>query len=84
MNRLTNVAINGVAMADVVGVESFTPQKDATASSLARFTEGEVGPTVQVQVTTLDAYVDATTGVRGLDAMKVDVEGAELAVLRGA
>jgi len=37
----------------------------------------------KVKTTSIDAYV-LKTGLRRLDAIKIDVEGAELAVIKGA
>jgi FkbM family methyltransferase len=41
------------------------------------------GQTFQVACTTLDHYLDQN-GIAKVDVMKIDVEGAEMAVLRGA
>jgi len=82
INHLTNVTVNGVAMADTKGSESFTPQTDATASSLTRFAKLEQGRAVEVPTTTIDAYVEEAR-IEMLHALKIDVEGAEVAVLQG-
>jgi FkbM family methyltransferase len=83
LNGLSNVVVNGLAVSDAQGIDLFTPQLDATASSLTRFATLERGSvTLEVPTTTLDAYV-TSAGIRALDALKIDAEGAELAILKG-
>ena len=83
INHLANVTVNGVALADRKAAESFTPRSDATASGLTRFSQPDETRTLPVPTTTIDAYVEEN-GIGALDAIKIDVEGAELAVLKGA
>jgi FkbM family methyltransferase len=45
---------------------------------------GEGGREVEVDVTTVDDWLGARSGLPPLSVVKVDVEGAEVAVLRGA
>jgi FkbM family methyltransferase len=85
--RLTrNVALNGVdasvtcfegGVSDGPAVIHFTADRD-TMNHVAQ--AGEAGPTVGVQVVTLDDLV----GSRRPAVVKIDVEGHELPVLRGA
>jgi FkbM family methyltransferase len=84
INRLNNVVVSGLALSDAHGMESFTLQTDATASSLTKFAMSEGSRTLAVEVptTTVDAYVDAA-GIHALHVLKIDAEGAELAILKG-
>ena len=87
-NGLRNVRLNPAALGDSVGTEAYALMPDPTASSLARFVdEREDGvddsSSSSVEVTTLDAYT-AAAALERVDVVKVDVEGAEAAVLAGA
>jgi FkbM family methyltransferase len=53
------------------------------ASAFRPLDPSRPGPSVRVAATTLDAYVEAE-GLRQVDLVKIDVEGAELEVLDGA
>lgn len=89
MNALENVRVNRLALADGKGVEDFEMLEDATCSSLKRF--GAEHPTlrkvlvdtVEIRTTSLDDYVEETRLER-IDAIKIDVEGAELALVQGS
>lgn len=81
-NGLDNVVLNHTAVAAEVGSEAFATHTDPTMSSLVRFSSTLAPAVVEVAVTTLDAYA-AANHLHALDALKVDVEGAELAVLQG-
>jgi FkbM family methyltransferase len=85
------LVVNRTGLSDAAGTATlhYTPQSD-TASSLVgaamavaaahhRVTEVQ---TLTVPVTTGDSYV-AAHGLDRIDLLKIDVEGAELAVLRG-
>jgi FkbM family methyltransferase len=88
-NHVANVETFGVALSDRVGTlhfhdvpwflaGSFTTQDGAYLSSDA------VGSTlVDVVSTTLDAFV-TEVGIERVDVIKIDVEGAEMAVIDGA
>ena len=87
-NRAGNVKVFPTALADHEGTISFHDVPFFTAGSFTA-EEGSwlgsdaVGSTlVQVQCTTLDAFVE-DFGVERVDVVKIDVEGAELAVLEG-
>lgn len=76
VNRLTNVCVREMAVGDKVGKAAFDAGPNALMGRLA-----ESGALV-VPVMTLDALV--AQGMRPPDLVKIDVEGAELAVLHGA
>jgi FkbM family methyltransferase len=87
-NRLKNVTVNELAVSDGDGTASFILETDPTSSHLTDFpapipTGGQFVRNDEVITVTIDAYVDRV-GLSALDLIKVDVEGAEVASLRGA
>ncbi len=87
--RFPNVRVRRTAVGDREGsAVLFQPGSDHGQASLARHAEGSwsAGPAVtehESPLITLDGYA-RENGVRRIDFLKCDVEGAELAVLRGA
>lgn len=86
-NRLANVRTFSVAVSDQSGQASLyvnNSLKDGL-NSLERpsHTDAHVVGHVPVSTVTLDDFVE-THGITRVDVMKVDVEGAELLVFRGA
>jgi len=88
LNGFTNVEAHNCAIADFVGESSFyleQPLKKDNANwgvySLHRKAEWMQYQEIQVSVTTLDSVLSSAKRV---DVIKVDVEGAELLVFRGA
>ena len=83
LNRLRNVKSHCVALSTEPGTKSLylAPVSSLGDSSLAP-PKGYVGVTRTVPCTSLDAYV-ATHRVPRVDLMKVDIEGAELDLVRG-
>ena len=83
LNRLRNVKSHCVALSSEPGTKSLylAPVSSLGDSSLAP-PKGYVGVTRTVPCTSLDAYV-ATHRVPRVDLMKVDIEGAELDLVRG-
>lgn len=77
INRLENVEIIPAAVADSSGMTRFSPASDRVL--------GHIDPTghLQVPCITLDDMV-LGKGHRPPDCIKIDVEGGEVAVLRGA
>jgi FkbM family methyltransferase len=81
-NHLANIVVNHVAVCDQVGTATFR-ESDAYnpgASSL----HGVSGESVTVPTTTLDAYCADHPVNDAPVVIKIDVEGAEAEVLRGA
>jgi FkbM family methyltransferase len=70
--------INATAVSDYDGYVCFMVIPDHTGMSHVVTGEG-----MQVEALTLDTYL-ATTGIDHVEFMKIDVEGHELSVLRGA
>jgi FkbM family methyltransferase len=82
---LTNVTINGAAVSDANGeMPLFIPgNEDSPSASLEKAIEDrEKCKSVKVPVVSLDRYFENQPGRIG--AIKIDIEGHELAVLRGA
>ena len=87
LNGLTDVHAFPLAISDQPGEASLyvnTAWKDGLNSLKdPRYEEAEVIDRVQVRTETLNAFA-AEKGISRVDVMKVDVEGAELLVFRGA
>lgn len=94
-----NIELNGygwtnvqaTAVSDKIGTVIFEPPDDAVTGHDARFDHcGGVGyvtnqaneRTIEVPTTTLDAYAESQ-GIDELHLIKMDIEGAEVAALRG-
>ena len=82
-NRLSNVILNPQGLASEESLASYRLQSDATISSLTQYAESKGVKDITIQVTTLDNYVHLRQ-LHRVDALKIDVEGAEAAVLAGA
>jgi FkbM family methyltransferase len=79
LNGFTQVVTERVAVSSQVGIASFTlPEGRRDAGALGA---GKSGTTISVPTTTMDAY--AAGAARPPNVVKIDVEGAELDVLRG-
>lgn len=84
---LSNVDLVQLALADVDGTVAFTEVLDAHGlpdSGLAHVTSPSDRGTVEVPVARLDSLSAGLLAVDACAFMKIDVEGAELLVLRGA
>jgi len=85
LNRFSNVHINHVAVCDRLGeavLRTAGPGLGLYNSLGAPLVSTLIGY-ISVPCTTLDCYLEGK-GVPKVDLMKIDVEGAELGVLRGA
>jgi FkbM family methyltransferase len=84
-NGFRNVVLNNSALSDRLGFAEFELAEDPTASSLRSVSARRSDPltTERVQLMTLDAYT-AREGIDRIDAVKIDVEGAEASVIAGA
>lgn len=83
LNGFRNVHLNRLALSTEEGFLHIYPASGSNSgtSSILR-TLGNAPVPVKVPSTTIDAYV-RRNGLRKLDLVKLDVEGAELFVLRG-
>ena len=80
-----NIKVHQVALGNSEGnVKFFIDTKRSGYSSLSRPPDREAGTIIEITVpmTRLDQLVDCSTSA--VDAIKIDVEGAELDVLRGS
>jgi FkbM family methyltransferase len=80
LNGLSNLTVVEAAVADRPGVRRFHLGEDSEGSSLYDAVPGTAGE-VDVRVVTLD---DESVGLGRVDVVKIDAEGAEVGVLRGA
>jgi FkbM family methyltransferase len=78
LNGVTNISVHAVALAEVTGTASFHSSPSSLMGSLL---PNERGTSIQVHCVSAD---DANRSIRPPDVIKIDAEGAELAVLRGA
>lgn len=81
-NNMTQVSVVAVALSDAAGQAEFSVECGNTGGSRLGRAEGAVD-TISVPVQTLDALLEGR-GIERVDFIKVDVEGFELEVLRGA
>ena len=70
-----------LALSSECGTSRMRVRERSTTSSLAD--SGDDGPSEEVEVTTIDAFA-AAKGIDGIDLLKVDAEGHDMAVLEGA
>jgi FkbM family methyltransferase len=88
LNQLRNIRVAEVACGEVPGTMTMyvAGRRNTGMSSLSRQTAqyaGSVGSVIKVSVETLDKLAGGLGGVR-ISAVKIDTEGAETFVLRGA
>jgi FkbM family methyltransferase len=84
LNELGNVTVLQAAVSDTTGEAPFAIQSHATTSHLATASEMTGTETVLVPVVRLDDLVFGHNGLEKMDVVKIDVEGHEGGVLRGA
>jgi FkbM family methyltransferase len=83
LNNFSNVVINNVALAEARGTAEFSVSVDSAYSSLKATGRKSEAKIITVPLWTLDDYV-AEKKLQSIALMKVDVEGAEEMVLKGA
>jgi FkbM family methyltransferase len=84
LNEFRQIMVVGAAVSDELGRASLVvPPGRRDAAHLMRPREGGELPTIDVQVVTIDHWL-GESGTRPPTVLKVDVEGAEINVLRGA
>ncbi len=83
LNQCRNVTINPVAIGEENGEVPIYINAQNALSSLGNTNRGTILKSQTVQIMTLDAYAESV-GVSKIDFLKIDVEGFEGHVLRGA
>lgn len=90
MNHFEQVNIEPIALGDAIEdnrpiYASCGQESDDENNGLGSL-YGDVGatPLQRIQMTTLDAWLQARPDIQRIDLIKIDIEGAELACLRGA
>jgi FkbM family methyltransferase len=81
-NGLSNVVINNCAVGDTNCEADFCVASDGAFSSLVDTGRKPIVETTKTRVVTLDSYCHDHNLPR-IDILKIDVEGAEMSVLRG-
>jgi len=85
LNHLTNVTIVNCAVDEKSGTAQFAIAIDGGTNSLMKneHPQQQVESWQSVQVITLDEFI-AANNIKRIDLVKIDVEGGEVGVLRGA
>jgi len=81
LNGLKNISCFPVALSDTAGTATLYHSSDIGSHSLGQI-DG-MGNLEEIEMTTMDKVV-ATEGLERIDLIKIDVEGAEELVLKGA
>ncbi len=83
LNNASNIILEQLALSDKSGEGKLRLHDGANTGQHALAVEGQAGVVESVTLTTLDDYLEQT-GIRKVDVVKLDVEGVELKVLKGA
>ena len=83
LNGYKNIKINLTAVGDTSGTVSFTISKDSAYSSIYDTNRVPAAQVMVTPITTLDSYIEENI-ISRVDIIKIDVEGAEEIVLKGA
>jgi FkbM family methyltransferase len=83
LNGFTNVTCQKLALSDKCGRTVFYAASDSNSGVGSLTQRGNTDRPIEIEITTVDDYC-ASHAIARLDLMKVDVEGAELLVFRGA
>jgi FkbM family methyltransferase len=83
INGISNIIVEGCAVAEQKGERLFAVAKDTGFSSFVNTDRGPIATEARVVVTTIDDYCREQK-IPKIDFLKVDVEGAESLVIAGA
>jgi FkbM family methyltransferase len=83
LNRASNIVARNLAVSDRAGTLQFFPSPNTNSGVGLLAPKTWNVPTCEVEATTLDDYCEHNE-IRSVDVLKIDVEGAELLVLKGA
>ncbi|MBK8781555.1 MAG: FkbM family methyltransferase [Anaerolineales bacterium] len=83
LNDAKNISLNPVAVGEEVGEVDLFVNAQAALTGLGRTNRGTLVDVKKVPIWTLDYYAERS-GIQAIDFLKVDVEGFEGHVLRGA
>jgi FkbM family methyltransferase len=84
VNNLNNVSINNIGLSDSPGTATLNQFAGlGHGHSSIEKVEKKVNNTFDIELTTLDSYIKEND-IKNIDLIKIDVEGAELDVLRGS
>lgn len=83
INQLSNVTLNNTALSDYNGYADLKICNDNAYNSIGNSPMMDVINVIKVKCTTLDEYVKLNF-IEHIDLIKIDAEGAELNILKGA
>jgi FkbM family methyltransferase len=83
LNSCSNVVLNSIGLSDVSGTVTFNICEDDAYNSLAAQPMMPVLKSEKITVSTIDDYVQRN-GLLGVHVIKIDAEGADYLILKGA